>query len=126
MNDRLPGHRAVAHHAIRACLLGEAAHVPGVFAIAVVRLMIGHGTAGPTSGASRLQPRAAVIADGRGGDDGEHSGDERRRRPGGELPDVGEQQLDRDGRKDEGQPWLQVAEPGGRPGEQEVQCPHAE
>ena len=72
------------------------------------------------------ESRATVVADGRGGDDGEHGGNEHRRRPGGELPGVAEQQLDRHGREDEGQPWPQVAQPGGRPGEQEVQRPHAE
>jgi hypothetical protein len=140
-----------------------------VLAIAVARLMIGHGTPRLTSGASCLQatavwrlagfllrgliflllgkqigpvaramqdeslatvnvatavslaaalmlfrrmavtePRATAIADGRGGDDSEHGGDKRRRRPGGELPGVGQQQLDRDGRAGPDRP-----DPGG-------------
>jgi hypothetical protein len=43
---------------LAACLPGEAAHVPGVLAISVVRLIIGHGTPRLTSGASRLQAGA--------------------------------------------------------------------
>jgi len=69
---------------------------------------------------------AAVIVQRGGGDDGEHHDDESGRGPDGNLHHVGEQQLDRDRREDHRQARLQVAQPGRRPGQQEVQRPHTE
>jgi hypothetical protein len=56
-----------------------------------------------TCGLRLLACRPAAVADGQEGDDAEHGGDEGRRRPGGELVDVGEQQLGRDRPEDDGQ-----------------------